>query len=562
MNDGADALDRITKRLSDLERRVDALEHPLAARWPHPAPVADAEGLPGAVATTNLAQAGSVFAMLGRAMLGIAGAYLLRALAETGSLPRLAIAWAGIAYAFLWLAWAARSRSASQLAGTIYACTSALILAPMLWELTMSFRLLPAPMTAGVLCAFSFVAFALASKRNREPVVRVGLIACVALSLALAIVSHHPLPFIVALLLLSAFVEFVPSRDRLPEMRSLAALAADAAVWTLIFIYFSPQSAHADYPQLTKTALLAPGFALLLISVASVTLQTIVRRRQITVFATIQATIAFLLAAVSLADFGPLSKLMILGMICLTLSAASYLGVFTVLSEPRNAAVFAAWGAALLMSGCMLCFSPSLTAACLGVAAVAAIWISRLRRWPSFEFYGLVFLLVAAGESGLLNFMVSALITKPADAPAVIAGLITIFAIVCCAASKIAPGETWKRQVLHLAFAALALGAVAAMVVQSLVSLASLKVIPGAHHLAFIRTLTLCAAALALVFSGTRWRRLELTRLGYASLALVAVKLVAEDLRHGHFAYIAGSIFLFAVTLIAAPRVARGRQKA
>jgi len=53
-----------------------------------------------------------------------------------------------------------------------------------------------------------------------------------------------------------------------------------------------------------------------------------------------------------------------------------------------------------------------------------------------------------------------------------------------------------------------------------------------------------------------------LTRLGYAAIALVAVKLVTEDLRHGHLAYIAASIFLVAFTLIAAPRVARARQKA
>jgi hypothetical protein len=33
--------------------------------------------------------------------------------------------------------------------------------------------------------------------------------------------------------------------------------------------------------------------------------------------------------------------------------------------------------------------------------------------------------------------------------------------------------------------------------------------------------------------------------------------LVLEDLRHGHLEFIAASIFLFAVTLIAVPRLAR-----
>jgi predicted tellurium resistance membrane protein TerC len=95
--------------------------------------------------------------------------------------------------------------------------------------------------------------------------------------------------------------------------------------------------------------------------------------------------------------------------------------------------------------------------------------------------------------------------------------------------------------------------------VQEFTTLTSLIVHPAAHHLAFIRTLTLCAVALALAFSGAHWRRLELTRLGFAVLVLLAVKLVAEDLRHGHLGYTAASICLVAFTLIAVPRVGHTR---
>jgi hypothetical protein len=99
-----------------------------------------------------------------------------------------------------------------------------------------------------------------------------------------------------------------------------------------------------------------------------------------------------------------------------------------------------------------------------------------------------------------------------------------------------------------------------ALLVQALVGLISLRMEPGAHHLAFIRTLILCATALALAFAGDRWRRRELARIGYATLALVAVKLAVEDLPLGNLAYIAASIFLFAIALIAVPRVAHRRQ--
>jgi hypothetical protein len=106
-----------------------------------------------------------------------------------------------------------------------------------------------------------------------------------------------------------------------------------------------------------------------------------------------------------------------------------------------------------------------------------------------------------------------------------------------------------------------AISAIAAMLVESLMGLAALSVNPGPQHIAFLRTLTLCAAALALAFCGSHWRRKELTWMGYAMLALVAVKMVFEDLRLGHLEFIAASIFLFAVTLIAVHPIARMGQK-
>ena len=249
----------------------------------------------------------------------------------------------------------------------------------------------------------------------------------------------------------------------------------------------------------------------------------------------------------------------------MALSAACYAAVFTGFErakERRNAAVFAAWGAALLLAGSFLCLPPLPMIVLLTAAAIAATIVGTRRGRLAFEFYGMVFLAAAAAGSGLFSFLINAWIGTPPSVLALPVWLAAGCVVFCYAASKPGEDEAWKAQALHLAVAALAAGAVAALLVQGLAGLTALRVQPEAHHLAFIRTLTLCAMALALAFGGAHWRRAELTRLGYAALALVAVKLVAEDLRHGHLAYIAASIFLVAVTLIAAPRVARARQKA
>ncbi|MDR3753181.1 MAG: hypothetical protein P4K93_07140 [Terracidiphilus sp.] len=567
MNDLPDEFERLRNRLEALERRVDTLEHPLAADWPHPLAEVESALVAASAAVEPPAQPGNLFPVLGKALLGIAGAYVLRAVEETSAFPRLIVAAAGIAYAFLWLVWAARLRGGPRSTSSIYAGTSALILAPMLWELTLRFNVLPAAAAAVVVCVFGLTAFALAAftPRDLKPVVRVACAAAAALALALAIASHVLLPFIVVLLILGAVCEFVPGCDRVPEVCALVALAADAAIWILIYVYFAGQTGHEGYPALSRGALLAPGIAVFALYAASVGVKTVLRARPIAVFAIIQAVLAFLLASVSLADFGQPAGLAILGVACLALSPVCYVMVFTVFArapDRRNTTVFAGWGAALLLAGSFLCLPPVILIPLLGAAALAAMGLSRRERWTVFEFYGMLFLLAAAAASGLLTFLASALVGTPSGAPAVGVWLIAMCAVLCYALVQQREAERWIPQALRLGFAALAAGAVTALLVDGLIALVSLRVMPAAHHLALIRTVTLCAAALALVSGGAHRQRRELTRLGYAAIALVAVKLITEDLRHGHLAYIAAAIFLLAFTLIAAPRVARARQKA
>jgi hypothetical protein len=572
MNDPPDGIDRLAERIEALERcvhalesRVDALEHPLAARWPKPNQEAETAAAPESATAGFAVDSGSLFPVLGKALLGIAGAYVLRAVEEASFLPRSAVASAGIVYAFLWLVLAARSRGGPRFTSTIYACTSALILAPMLWELTLRFKVLSPAMSASVVAAYALAGVGLAWRRAAAPVLRVALIAAAGLAFMLAIASHAMTPFIAVLLIFTGVCEFVPALDRMIEIRAVVALAADAAIWMLIFAYFSPQNVREDFPALSRAVLLAPGLAIFVMFAAAITIRTVLRARKITAFETVQTIIALLLAAVSIADFGPAYGTTILGVFCLILSATCYALVFTIFeraTERRNALVFSAWGAALFLGGSFLCLPPLLAVAVIGAGAIAAIVVSHWKNQPVFEFYGLVFLLAATASSGFLGFAASALIGSPSGGPALGAWLIVFCGVLCYAAANSREHEPWGLQTTHLLLAALAAGGVAALLVRGWLGLVASQVTTGPHHLALIRTLTLCAMALALVFSGARFRRVELTRLGYTALAFVAVKLVFEDLRHGHLAYIAASILLVALTLIAAPRMARAKQKA
>jgi hypothetical protein len=195
---------------------------------------------------------------------------------------------------------------------------------------------------------------------------------------------------------------------------------------------------------------------------------------------------------------------------------------------------------------------------CLGLAAIAAtIFAPRL----ALRFHGLVFLIAAAVASGLLEYSFQALAgAMPVRLDASVC-IVSACVFLCYAAGKHLPEEDWKPQLLQLATAALAVFALAALLVQGLLWLSALRITPSAPYVAFIRTLVLCGVALALAFAGSRWRRVELTRIAYAALGLVAVKLLFEDLHLGHLEFIAAAIFLFAITLIAVPQMAHRKKK-
>ncbi len=565
MDDLPGEITRLAARLEALEERIEALEHPGEL----PKAVAAPDSIPMQAAQADQASpfalAGGAFSVLGMAMLGIAGAYLLRAVAESTSLPKLGVAAIAIAYAIFWLVWAARAQAGAWFAGATYACTSALILAPLLWELTLRFKVLPAAAAAGVIGAFVCAASALAWKRNLESIAWVANATAAPLALALSIATHEFLPFIAALLAMVLLSDYAAIRNRWLGVRLLAAAAADVTIWALIFIYSSPQSTRLDYPPLGTAALLAPGFALFLLCAAGAATRTAVLRQRIEVFEIIQTTIAFLLAAFGLLSLEARGGATALGILCLVLSAAGYAAAFAVfdrIPERRNYRVFTAWSAALFLAGCVLCLPPPWSAASLGMAAVAAAFMGARLKSPALELHGVVYLVGASVASGMFQYAFGALAGTLPGAPSVSFGLAFASAVLCYAAAKAGHGERWTTQVFSIVSATLAVCAAAALAVEGLMSVLAWSVNPGQHHLAFIRTLTICAGALALAFGGAHGRRMELTRIGYALLALVAVKLVFEDLRLGHLGFIAGSIFLFAVTLIALPRIARMGEKA
>jgi len=376
----------------------------------------------------------------------------------------------------------------------------------------------------------------------------------------LLILSHDLVPYISALLVIAAVGEFAAAGSRWQSLRFLVAPAVDIAVLILVYIHSLPESSRPGYAAVSASTLIALPSLLFLIYGASIAFRTAFLRLRITVFETVQAVVVFVLAAMSWLWFAPGTGRAALGVCCWVLAAACYAAAFVCfdrVKDQRNYHTYSTWSVALVLAGSFLVLPPVLLVLFLSAASIGAILIGVRVARVTLEFHGLVYLTAAAFASSLLGYAARALAGTFPTAPGWIVWIVAVSAVTCYAIGGRFQSDLWNQQLLRLLAAVLAVSAVATFLVSGLVWLAAIGMTPGASHVAVIRTLITCALALVLAFSGSRWGRIELVWTAYVTLAFVTAKLLFEDLPHGHSAWIAISIFLYAVTLIIVPRLAR-----
>jgi hypothetical protein len=557
MKANANPFDQLAARVEALEERVRALE----GSWHEPAQAAASSAVAEAQASTwpePLPQFTSLFPVFGSALLGIAGAYLLRAISGANLLPRTLVALIAAAYAGAWLL-AAAKMGPRKIAGVLYAAVSILVLGPMLWEMTVRFGAMSGTVACLILAMYAAEACVIAFSRNQAHVFSIAFAGSAIAALALSIATHRMAEFTFLLLAMLLLCELGDRKLEIRGIRILVALAADAGVWTLLLIYRLAPANRPDYPRLNLTLVLLSAVLLFAVEMAAIARQVLARGVPVPAFRAAQAMIAFALLAAALIWLMPHSARTILGVGCGTLSAACYGAAYgPVRRGPhrRNFLLLSIWAACLFLGAVFTLASLAVGSVVLGIAAVAAIMLANRLASNLLELQGVVFLLVAAAESGLLVWAARALAGSPPGMPgrAAAAGVICI--VLAYVAGRERAGEEWPKQSLHLVTAVAAAFAVAAILVEAFLRLARLFLLPEAFHLALIRSLAICLVALGSALVGSRAAKPAMVRTAYTALAFVAAKLAFEDLRHGHMEYIAGSIFAVALTLIAVPRLA------
>jgi hypothetical protein len=552
-------IDRLTSRLDELEARVVALEQASVSPGGAGKQAAGVDSTEELHFKPRLGSAGAM-AVVGKVFLGIGGAYVLRALAEAGIFRHWAIIAVALVYAGIWLLWAARTSRQAVFAATAYATTAAIILSPMLWELTLRFKVMSAWATAAMLVLFVLASTALAWRRKLTAVIWPPAAFLALTAAALLVATADPLPFSVALLAMAVLTEVAAGSGRWLSLRPVMAIAVDFAVLALIMVYTGERTGF-DYVPIGRATLLTLFAAFLAVYLISLLNRTAVQKHDVGLFEIAQTVAAFALALCGMLRVTSELKVGI-GAFCMTASLVCYLLAFLRFDTPSqrpNHRVFAAWAMGLLLVGSFLSFSSSFASVWLGLAAVVATFAGTRTARLDLQFAGAVYLVTAAFLSGLIEHAAQLLVgglPAPARWPVWTAGASAILCYVVIRGLKPLREQAAKSplEALRLTFLSLTTyTAMAAGVALGLLAAPEITV----SRLAALRTLVICLCAVTVGWSGSRLRQSEMIWLAYAAIGFCSLKLVFEDLRYGNAGTLAFSLFCCGIVWLLVPRFAR-----
>jgi hypothetical protein len=548
----SDALERevrdLAKRVSEIEAHLGLAE--LRAGSPTPAPI---QASPAA-APPELA---SILPLAGRALLGLAGAYLLRSLTESRSISPGAGVAAGILYAMAWLVWAARTPALRQLEAAVHSLTAVLILSPLLWEATLDFHAISTWTAAAMLIAFGVFGLAVSWRKNLLIVATIPVLAVLGTSGALLLATHDLSPFTTVFLAMAAAVEVSACLDHWLSERWLAAAAADVSVLLATRLVTGAHGLPEVYAPIPHGWLICALVALLATYLCSTAVRTLLRGFTFTRFEIAQSAIAFAIVldgALRLSATDP-RLTPVIGTLVLSGGAGCYLVSFLRLDRrgvsSRNFYTYSTFAILLVLAGSRILFRQNGDILWYFMA-VASAGAGRFFGRMTLAVHAAAFLLLALVYSGAaqdsLAMLVGAAPGHAVPQPALWMGAI---------AALLAYGLTARTsQTVHLTMAAAATAVCAGIAAGCLTAAYHYIFGPQANQAfcATLRTSVLAILALLLAWAAPRWKHPELSRLIYPVMILGAYRLVAQDL-HEEKAVLFVSLLVYGAALTTLPRL-------
>jgi len=569
----------VDKRLEMLERAVEVLEAAVSRQDRRIAALegmtAEAPAVAGevteAVKTTETAQeiladqwpisaVKGTPALVGRSLLILAGAFLLRALTEAGTFTNGTGVVLGLAYAASWIIAAAMAaRKGSRGSAGFFAVCAALIADPLIFEASTEFGVLSSTGSAVTLSIMTAAGLFVGSRWRLQESAWVFVVGAMVTAATLAVVRPPGEEATAVLVALGLAAVWLAGRHGWEFMRWLTAVGADVGVLRLTAMATAPGGPHGiDAPHGPLVAVLQ---GVLLIGYAGSSFVRALRgRNPIRVFDYLQTAVAWAIGwggAVQLARAND-SGIRGLAVFALLVGFASYAGAFGVVDRRygrnRSFLFLSSVGLVLVLLGLPGAVGSASAVVCAVSALIAAGAGSRWDR-VTLRAHAAVLLAAAWAASGVAAETAADLTGRMGvdDVPSAVAIVVALLTVITTLVVLFARRLTTSGWVERLPLTVLLVmsGIVAAA---TLVSMAAL-VAPGSKL--WMGTVALSALTIAAAVLASRWGVREAGWVVYPLLALTGLRVLLTDLTSGRTAVFVIALTAYGAALIVSPKLLR-----
>ena len=534
------AVEATTAKVALLEERIAVLE--LEER---PSRVGEAEivEVDGAAVVssqidTHMAAVLGTPTLVGRSLLVLAGAFLLRSMTERGTVaPGMGVA-LGMAYAAIWILVAAfAARKGSRASAGFHAVCSAVIAGPLLFEAVASFGVLSPVAGAVALSGVTAVGLLISVRWRLQSTAWVFTLACLITAAAVATVRSPGEAATAVVVVLGAATLWYADELRWNGLKWLTAISADLAVFRLTAIATVTFELGPTVGPVHPTLVASLQAILVFSFVGTFVVRALRGTTRVGVFEFAQTVAVWIIGwggAVRLASVNGWSTDS-LAFIALIGGAAAYAGAFGVVDrrQGRNAAFvyLSSLGLGLVLVG-LPSVAGSATAVvwaslAVGVAAVGSRWDRVTLRVHAAILVGASW--VSAGVvPGVVSGLVGGGLVGSTPRPEV--GLVVLLTLVATAVVLAGRKRRSGSWIQRLPLTALLL--VSALAVAAAVVVTTTAVFPsgttGAAGTVALSLVTVGLGALA-----SRWRIREAGWLVYPLLLVTGLRMVVRDFLSG-----------------------------
>jgi len=557
----------LTDALRRVEQRVAALERarPATVRRVVAAPQAEVEEAAGG--PSELGDVTRWLSLAGRTLLVLAGAFVLRALTDSGKVPAWLGVGMGFAYAGIWIAMADRAgtRGQSSSAG-FHGLAAVMIGFPLLFEATSKFRLLPAPVATAVLAAFTAVALGVAARRRLQALAWLVSLGGIPTALALMAVGGRLAPPALYLVLLGVATLWLGYVRDWVFVRWPVALVTDLVVVFMALRVVRPGSIEGP-----GSAFLVQ-FALMALYLGSIAARTLLLQRDVVVFELVQTAAAILVGLGGASWVASSSGMGAggFGAASLALGLATYAVAFAFVERRQkgraNFYFYSSVAIVFVLAGTGLVLPARALPLVWAALAVASCAVARRQGRRTLGAHGAIYAVAAAIAGDLLGHALETTVGSPLVpwTPAPFGSLLVIAALGATAWLR---GGTARATTLERGLQVALLGtlaiASAGVAIGWLVPIFAGAPGPeaGLGAVATVRTAVLVVGVLLLAWLGRfdAWR--EAGWLAYPALAATGLKVLVEDLPRSRPATLFLTLALCGAALILVPRLRARRAR-